>query len=86
MRAGERLIFLALPPRPAALSHAGHAAAAPEAGAAAHRFRPGACERRPRGFSVEIPHNVEIPHCTETSQPHSMFYFRATKSFHVNRR
>jgi hypothetical protein len=29
---------------------------------------------------------VEIPHYTETFQPHSMFYFRATKSFHDNRR
>jgi hypothetical protein len=33
-----------------------------------------------RGFSVETPHNTEI------FQPHSMFYFRVTKSFHVNRR
>ena len=41
---------------------------------------------RARGFSVESPHNVEIPHCTETFQLHSMFYFRATKSFHDNRR
>jgi hypothetical protein len=38
-----------------------------------------------RGFSVEIPHNVEILHRVETFQPHSMFYFRATKSFHDNR-
>jgi hypothetical protein len=38
------------------------------------------CGGGPRGFSVEIPHY------TETFQSRSMFYFRATKSFHVNRR
>jgi hypothetical protein len=38
-----------------------------------------------RGFIVETPYNVEISHCTETFSPHSMFYFRATKSFHVDR-
>jgi hypothetical protein len=30
--------------------------------------------------------NVEIPHRAETFSPHSMFYFHAAKSFHVNRR
>src|SRR5262249_12028910 len=36
--------------------------------------------------NVETPHYVETLHRTETFPPHSMFYFRATKSFHDNRR
>jgi hypothetical protein len=48
--------------------------------------RTGRVRTAPQGFSVETPHNVEIPHCVETFRLHSMFYFRATKSFHVNRR
>jgi hypothetical protein len=35
---------------------------------------------------VETLRNMEILHCVETFSPHSMFYFRATKSFHVNGR
>jgi hypothetical protein len=35
---------------------------------------------------VETPHNVEILHRAETFSLLSMFYFRATKSFRVNRR
>jgi hypothetical protein len=61
-----------LPSRPVVVSHVGRAT------------MPGACDGT-RGFSVEIPHNVETLHYVETFQPHSMFYFRVTKSFHVNR-
>jgi hypothetical protein len=35
---------------------------------------------------VEIPNYVEISHYAETFLPHSMFYFRAMKGFHDNRR
>jgi hypothetical protein len=49
-------------------------------------FPGGRVRTAPRGFSVETPHNVEIPHRAETFSPLSMFYFRATKSFRVNRR
>jgi hypothetical protein len=44
------------------------------------------CADGTRGFIVETPRNVETPHPVETFPPHSVFYFRATKSFHVNRR
>jgi hypothetical protein len=43
------------------------------------------CRTRAR-LIVEIPHFVETLHRAETFPPHSMFYFRATKSFHDNRR
>jgi hypothetical protein len=43
------------------------------------------CADGARGFIVETPRNVETPHPVETFPPHSVFYFRATKSFHVNR-
>jgi hypothetical protein len=56
-------------------------------GAARAAVRPcGARADGARGFNVETSHNVETPHRTETFQLHSMFYFRATKSFHVIRR
>src|ERR1700742_3961513 len=62
--------------------------AAPRAGRR-HTGSDRAYGRRPagaRGFNVETLRNVEIPHCTETFRLNSMFYFRATKSFHVIRR